>query len=177
MMKVIDTAIPEVKIIEPTLYLDERGSFMETWNHKNFCGNISIREFVQDNQSFSHHGVLRGLHYQLSPHQQGKLVRVVSGSVFDVAVDIRPHSNTYGKHVSVILSAENRKMFWIPEGFAHGFLSLEDNTTFLYKTTAYYNKESERVFNWKSPDLNIDWPTLDRVIVNEKDSSAPLFEY
>ncbi|KKO47875.1 dTDP-4-dehydrorhamnose 3,5-epimerase [Arsukibacterium sp. MJ3] len=176
-MKVIDTAIPDVKIIEPAVFSDERGWFMESWNHKVFCELIADREFVQDNQSISHKGVLRGLHYQVSPFQQGKLVRVVTGSVFDVAVDIRENSDTYGKYVAVELSAKNRKMLWIPEGFAHGFLSLEDNTTFLYKTTGYYSKDSERSINWMSSSLNIAWPNLEEVIVNEKDSSATLFKF
>lgn len=176
-MKIIDTAIPDVKIIEPAVYSDERGSFMETWNHKIFCDVISNRQFVQDNQSLSHRGVLRGLHYQLAPYQQGKLVRVLTGSVFDVAVDIRKDSKTYGRHVAVELTAENKKMLWIPEGFAHGFVSLEDNTIFSYKTTDYYNKESERSFHWKSPLLNIEWPSFEGIIVSDKDSSALLFEY
>lgn len=177
MMNVIDTAIPEVKIIEPDVYGDDRGWFMESWNHKVFCEQIASREFVQDNQSLSHRGVLRGLHYQISPFQQGKLVRVITGSVFDVAIDIRKNSETYGRHVTVELTAENKKLLWIPEGFAHGFLALEDNTTFAYKTTGYYNKESERSLHWKSPALKIEWPNLEEIIVNEKDSSASLFEY
>lgn len=176
-MKIIDTAIPDVKIIEPAVYSDERGSFMETWNQKVFCNAIANRNFLQDNQSLSHRGVLRGLHYQLAPYQQGKLVRVLTGRAFDVAVDIRENSETYGHHVAVELTAENKKMLWIPEGFAHGFLSLEDNTTFFYKTTGYYNKESERALHWKSPVLNIQWPKLEKIIVNDKDSSAPVFEY
>ncbi len=176
-MKIIDTDIPDVKIIEPAVFSDDRGSFMETWNHKVFCNTIGKREFLQDNQSISHRGVLRGLHYQLEPFEQGKLVRVLTGRVFDVAVDIRKKSETYGKHVAVELTAENKKMLWIPEGFAHGFLSLENNTTFLYKTTGYYNKESERAFHWKSSALNIQWPILDKITVNDKDSTAPFFEY
>ncbi|MCB5226071.1 dTDP-4-dehydrorhamnose 3,5-epimerase [Alishewanella sp. 16-MA] len=176
-MKVIDTAIPDVKIIEPDVFSDERGWFMESWNHKSFCKQIANREFVQDNQSLSHRGVLRGLHYQTSPFAQGKLVRVITGSVFDVAVDIRKSSKTYGRHVAVELTAENKKMLWIPEGFAHGFLALEDNTIFTYKTTGYYNKESERSLHWKSPVLNIEWPSLEDINVNEKDSSAHFFNY
>lgn len=176
-MKVIDTAIPDVKIIEPDVFSDERGWFMESWNHKSFCEQIANREFVQDNQSLSHRGVLRGLHYQISPFAQGKLVRVITGSVFDVAVDIRKDSETYGRYVAAELTADNKKILWIPEGFAHGFLALEDNTKFAYKTTGYYNKESDRSLHWKSPTLNIEWPSLEEIFVNEKDSLAPLFEY
>lgn len=176
-MKVIDTTIPDVKIIEPSVYGDERGFFMETWNEKLFNEHVAKRIFVQDNHSVSSKGVLRGLHYQLEPHEQGKLVRVSKGSAFDVAVDIRPESPTYGKYVSVVLTEINKRMLWIPEGFAHGFLSLEDNTTFLYKTTSNYNKNSERTLHWKSPALNIQWPNLDSIIVSEKDSLAPSFEY
>lgn len=176
-MKVIDTAIPDVKILEPAVFGDERGFFMETWNQRMFDERVAKRVFVQDNQSLSHKGVLRGLHYQLAPYEQGKLVRVVSGSVYDVAVDIRPTSNTYGQHVAVELTAANNRMLWIPEGFAHGFLTLEDNTIFAYKTTGYYDKSSERALHWKSSVLNIGWPELKNFIVNEKDASAPQFEY
>lgn len=176
-MKIIDTAIPDVKIIEPSVFQDERGWFMESWNQAKFEELVTTCKFVQDNHSVSNKGVLRGLHYQISPHEQGKLVRVVKGSAFDVAVDIRPHSKTYGQHVSILLSEDNKKMFWIPAGFAHGFLALEDGTHFLYKTTDYYSKECERSLNWQSPSLSIAWPIIDKTIVNEKDSSAPLFEY
>ncbi len=175
-MKVIDTAIPDVKIIEPKVFGDERGFFMETWNQREFDGKVSKRVFVQDNQSLSHKGVLRGLHYQLAPYEQGKLVRVITGSVYDVAVDIRPTSNTYGQHVAVELTAENKRMLWIPEGFAHGFLTLENNTIFAYKTTGYYDKSSERALHWKSNVLNIGWPEMKNFIVNEKDAKAPSFE-
>lgn len=174
-MKVIDTSIPEVKIIEPSVFGDERGYFMETWSQRVFDEKVAKRLFVQDNQSLSNKGVLRGLHYQLPPSEQGKLVRVISGSVFDVAVDIRPDSKTYGQYVSVELNAENKKMLWIPEGFAHGFLTLEDNTVFAYKTTGFYDKSSERALYWNSRILDINWPEIGNVIVNEKDSLAPHF--
>ena len=174
-MKVIDTSIPEVKIIEPSVFGDERGYFMETWSQRVFDEKIAKRLFVQDNQSLSNKGVLRGLHYQLPPSEQGKLVRVISGSVFDVAVDIRPDSKTYGQYVSVELTADNKKMLWIPEGFAHGFLTLEDNTVFAYKTTGFYDKSSERALYWNSSTLDINWPEIGNIIVNEKDASAPHF--
>jgi dTDP-4-dehydrorhamnose 3,5-epimerase len=176
-MKVVNTDIPDVKIIEPAVYGDERGWFMESWNNKDFCEQVANREFVQDNQSVSRKGVLRGLHFQLPPFEQGKLVRVIAGRAFDVAVDIRKDSKTYGRHVAIELTGENKRMLWIPEGFAHGFLTLEDNTIFAYKTTDLYNKASERSLHWMSPELNIEWPDLEEIIVNEKDSLAPLFEY
>lgn len=176
-MKIIDTAIPDVKIIEPSVYGDERGFFMESWNQRLFDEKVAKRIFVQDNQSLSHRGVLRGLHYQLPPFEQGKLVRVISGSVFDVAVDIRPNSRTYGQHVAVELTDVNHRMLWIPEGFAHGFLTLEDNTVFVYKTTGYYDKSSERALHWNSSLLNIRWPEMKSFQVNEKDASAPRFGY
>ena len=176
-MKVIDTSIPDLKIIEPSLFGDERGFFMETWNQKEFDEKVAKRVFVQDNHSVSAKGVLRGLHYQLAPYEQGKLVRVSKGSAFDVAVDIRPESPTYGKSVSVVLSETNKRMFWIPEGFAHGFVALEDDTHFLYKTTNNYNKSCERAMHWDSEFLSIDWPLRDNLIISEKDAVAPAFNY
>lgn len=180
-MKLIQTAIPEVVIIEPALFEDDRGWFMETFNEKRFheelqkLGLPTPRPFVQDNHSCSKKGVLRGLHYQLPPHAQGKLVRVTQGSAFDVAVDIRESSATYGQWVGVELNSNNRKVMWIPEGFAHGFIALEDNTNFLYKTTNYYDRESERAVNWKSTDLGVLWPKNLDFIVNDKDENAPFF--
>lgn len=176
-MKVIDTAIPDVKIIEPMVFSDERGFFMETWNQKEFDDKVAKRFFVQDNHSVSEKGVLRGLHYQTAPYEQGKLVRVTKGSAFDVAVDIRPESPTYGKYVSAVLSETNKRMLWVPEGFAHGFVALEDDTHFLYKTTNHYNKSSERAINWDSDLLSIDWPLRDNLIISEKDAIAPVFTY
>lgn len=179
-MKLIQTTIPDVVLIEPTVYEDERGWFMESFNEERFHAELKKlglpipRRFVQDNHSFSKKGVLRGLHYQHPPHAQGKLVRVVNGSVYDVAVDIRAGSSTYGKCVSKILSSENKLMLWIPEGFAHGFLALEDDVQVLYKVTERYAKVSEGVINWKSPDLEIDWPE-GVVIVSEKDAGAEFF--
>lgn len=180
-MKLIQTAIPDVVIIEPTLYEDERGWFMESFNDERLnqelkkMGLGSLPSFVQDNHSKSHKGVLRGLHFQMAPHQQGKLVRVVQGAAFDVAVDIRKESPTFGQSVGFELSATNKRMLWIPEGFAHGFLTLEEDTHFLYKTTDFYNKECEATIRWNDPDLAINWPLTVQPILNEKDRTAPLF--
>ena len=173
-MNVIETAIKEVKIIEPTVYEDERGFFFESFNQKIFETIIGRKvEFVQDIHSKSARGVLRGLHYQLAPHAQGKLVRVVKGEVFDVAVDIRQSSRTFGDWVGVNLSAENKKQLWIPKGFAHGFLALSKTAEFLYKTTAYYSRDHERVIKWNDERLNILWPTIGAITLSEKDQVAP----
>ena len=178
-MKVTETKIPNVLIIEPRLFTDERGWFMESFNQKNFEQafaerGLDIPQFVQDNHSFSHKGVLRGLHYQKAPYAQGKLVRVVQGRAWDVAVDIRSNSKTYGDWVGIELTAENHKQFWIPEGFAHGFVALENNTQFLYKTTNYYDQASEMTIAWNDESLNIEWPMQIRDIikVSEKDMLA-----
>lgn len=178
-MKLIQTSIPDVVIIEPTVFGDERGWFMESFNQEKFhaalrdLGLPVPRAFVQDNHSCSAKGVLRGLHFQRSPHAQGKLVRVVQGSAYDVAVDIRPDSATYLQWVGVELSSSNHKMLWIPEGFAHGFVALEDDTHFLYKTTDYYDKSSEGALHWSDQQLGIDWPGSDNYIISEKDDQAP----
>lgn len=182
-MNVIETKIKDLLIFEPRVFDDDRGWFMESFNQQRFAKvlqelNLPVPTFVQDNHSLSQKGVLRGLHYQNAPYAQGKLVRVVQGKVWDVAVDIRPESKTYGEWVGVELSAENKTMFWIPEGFAHGFISLEDNTQFLYKTTNYYNKESEGAIIWNDPTLAIDWPLaeVDEVFVSDKDQVAQEFK-
>lgn len=183
-MKFIQTAIPDVLIIEPQLFKDDRGWFMESFNELQFhqgLQNLGLAipsRFVQDNHSCSTKGVLRGLHYQLPPYTQGKLVRVIKGAVYDVAVDIRLNSATFGQSVGVELSAENKRMLWIPEGFAHGFLTLEEDTHFLYKTTNIYKKEYEASLKWNDPQLKINWPLIDvDIIVNEKDSLAKGLEY
>lgn len=176
-MKVTDTKIPDVKIIEPTVFEDERGFFFESFNHKKFEEAIGRKvTFVQDNHSKSKKGVLRGLHYQLPPHAQGKLVRVVQGEVFDVAVDIRKSSPTFGQWVAETLSAENKKQLWIPEGFAHGFLTLSDTAEFLYKTTNYYAKQYERSIVWNDDSLAILWPERIEVFVSDKDAAALTFQ-
>ena len=158
-MKVIETKIPGLLIIEPRVFGDERGFFFESYNEQAFNEATGIApRFVQDNHSKSVKGVLRGLHYQLPPRAQGKLVRVVQGEVFDVAVDIRQGSPTYGQWVGEVLSAENKKQLWIPPGFAHGFLTLSDTAEFLYKTTDYWSPEHERAIIWNDATLKIDWP-------------------
>lgn len=156
-MKIIDTPIPEVKLIEPVVHGDERGFFMETWNARTFAHVGLDIEFVQDNHSRSSRGVLRGLHYQLK-QAQGKLVRVTVGSVFDVAVDMRRSSPTFGKWVGYVLSADNKRQLWIPPGFAHGFLTLTDNTEFLYKCTDFYAPAYDRCIAWNDPTIGIAWP-------------------
>ena len=175
-MKVTDTKIPDVKIIEPTVFEDERGFFFESFNHKKFEEAIG-REitFVQDNHSKSSKGVLRGLHYQLPPHAQGKLVRVVQGAVFDVAVDIRKSSPTYGQWVAENLSAENKKQLWIPEGFAHGFFTLSETAEFLYKTTDFYSSASERSIRWNDPDIDVHWGNGISFTVSSKDAATNAF--
>lgn len=175
-MKVTDTKIPDVKIIEPTVFEDERGFFFESFNHKKFEEAIGYSvTFVQDNHSKSSKGVLRGLHYQLPPHAQGKLVRVVLGEVFDVAVDIRKSSPTFGQWVGENLSAENKKQLWIPEGFAQGFLTLSETAEFLYKTTDYYSPTSERSIRWNDTAIGVDWITCISPFVSSKDEAAHAF--
>ena len=177
-MKMIRAEIPDVVIIEPTIFSDERGWFMESFNEERFNSGLQalglpkVRPFVQDNHSSSKLGVLRGLHFQMAPHAQGKLVRVVEGVAFDVAVDIRKGSPTFLKWVGIELSSANKKMLWIPEGFAHGFVALEENTHFLYKTTDYYNKDSERSILWSDPSLGIRWPELGGYKISAKDAQA-----
>jgi dTDP-4-dehydrorhamnose 3,5-epimerase len=175
-MKVINTAIPDVKIIEPTVFGDERGFFYESFNQQKFNEAIGREvNFVQDNHSRSVKGVLRGLHYQLPPHPQGKLVRCVVGEVFDVAVDIRKSSPTFSQWVGVNLSAENKRQLWIPEGFAHGFLTLSEHAEFLYKTTNYWFKELERSIAWDDKVIGINWPSNTALQLSEKDMRAATF--
>lgn len=173
-MKITKTPLESLLVIEPEIFQDERGSFFETWNQFSFQENRLNIKFLQDNQSLSHKGVLRGLHFQNPPFEQGKLVRVIKGAVLDVAVDIRKNSNTYGEYFSIELTGENNKMFWIPPGFAHGFLTLEDNTIFVYKCTNIYNTESERCIIWNDQDLNIDWRNSSP-IVSQKDQEGIRF--
>jgi len=156
-VKVIETEIPEVKILEPAVFGDDRGFFMESWNAESFAKAGLDLKFVQDNHSRSQKNVLRGLHYQLQ-QTQGKLVRVVTGAVFDVAVDIRRNSPTFGRWVGVELSETNHRMLWVPEGFAHGFLTLRDGTDLTYKCTDFYAPKHDRAIIWNDPDLKIAWP-------------------
>jgi dTDP-4-dehydrorhamnose 3,5-epimerase len=168
-MKVAATAIPDVLLFEPTIYEDARGFIFESFNQKRFDDAVGRKIiFLQDNHSRSGKYVLRGLHYQLH-RPQGKLMRVLSGEVFDVAVDLRKRSPTFGKFVSVVLSADNKKQLWVPEGFGHGFLALSDTAEFLYKTTDYYVPEDERCVIWNDPDIAIDWPKDAAPILSAKD--------
>lgn len=172
-MKVTDTHLPEVKLIEPDVSVDERGFFFESFNQQCFAETVGCNvTFVQDNHSKSSRGVLRGLHYQLPPRAQGKLVRVIQGEVFDVAVDIRRLSRTFGQWVGEVLSEKNKKQFWIPEGFAHGFLTLSGTAEFLYKTTDYYAPECERSIRWDDLTINIQWPTELTPFISSKDAQA-----
>lgn len=174
-MKFIETEIEGLIIIEPDVFNDPRGYFFESYNRDKYIDAGLNYEFVQDNLSMSQKNVLRGLHFQKPPYEQGKLVQVVRGSVLDVAVDIRKNSPTYGQHHSLLLSAENKTQFFIPPGFAHGFVTLEDDTIFSYKCTNVYNKESEGSIFWDDKDLNIDWKT-ESPIISEKDKIAKSFK-
>ncbi|MBW6511548.1 MAG: dTDP-4-dehydrorhamnose 3,5-epimerase [Desulfuromonadaceae bacterium] len=176
-MKVVKSIIPDVLIIEPRVFGDDRGFFFESFNQQGWIAATGLTDvFVQDNHSKSSCGVLRGLHYQLPPRSQGKLVRVVAGEVCDVAVDLRKSSSTFGRWVSAILSAENKRQMFIPAGFAHGFLTLSESAEFLYKTTDYYAPEYERSIAWNDPTLQIDWPKVaDGPLLAAKDAVAPLF--
>ena len=175
-MQVIATEIPDVLIIEPKVFGDERGFFFESFNKQAFQQATGIEaDFVQDNHSKSSKGVLRGLHYQIQ-NPQGKLVRVCSGEVFDVAVDLRKSSPTFGKWVGVTISAENKRQLWIPQGFAHGFVVLSDTAEFLYKTTDYYAPEHERCIKWDDATLAIDWLYAGEPLISEKDVSGARFE-
>ncbi len=175
-MKITPTKIPDVLIIEPKVFGDERGFFFESFNKKVFAEATGVTaEFVQDNHSKSAQGVLRGLHYQIK-QAQGKLVRVCSGEVLDVAVDIRKSSATLGQWVGVTLSAENKRQLWVPPGFAHGFIVLSETAEFLYKTTDYYAPDYERCIHWDDADLAIDWQYADEPLVSEKDSQGTSFK-
>ena len=174
-MKFTPTAIPEVLLIEPKVFGDSRGFFMETWQQKEFNEQVSEYSFVQDNHSKSSKGILRGLHYQLQ-QSQGKLVRVVQGSVFDVAVDMRKSSPTFGQWVGYELSAENNRMLWVPPGFAHGFYVMSDTAEFVYKCTDYYAPEFERSLAWDDPTVGIEWPieSGETPLLSEKDANGDL---
>jgi dTDP-4-dehydrorhamnose 3,5-epimerase len=173
-MQIEKNHIEGLLVIKPDVFEDQRGYFFESYNEEKFRQLGIDARFVQDNESKSGKGVLRGLHFQVPPYQQGKLVRVVKGAVLDVAVDLRRSSPTYGQWASIELSEKNKWMYWIPAGFAHGFLTLEENTVFFYKCTQVYNKESERGIFWNDPDLGIRWGT-GQPLVSEKDKSAGSF--
>ncbi len=174
-MRAIPLAIPEVLLLEPRVFGDARGFFYESFNQHVFDEAVGHAvSFVQDNHSRSSRHVLRGLHYQLAPKAQGKLVRVVAGEVFDVAVDIRPESPTFGQWVGEILSAENKRQLWVPPRFAHGFITLSEHAEFLYKTTDYYAPELERSIRWNDPRIAIDWPFSGEPTLAAKDANAPM---
>ncbi len=172
-MQIENTKIQGLKIISPKVFGDERGYFMESYNHEKWFEFLNTL-FIQDNESLSSSNVLRGLHFQNPPHSQAKLVRVVRGSVWDIAVDLRKESPTYGQHVKVFLSGENKKQFFIPEGFAHGFIALEDDTVFSYKCSQYYHPHAEGILLWNDPDLAIDWGTHEP-LVSERDRKGMKF--
>ena len=170
-MNVVPTAIPEVRVIEPKVFGDPRGFFLESWNARAFATAGIRAEFVQDNHSRSARNVLRGLHYQIR-QPQGKLVRVVAGEIFDVAVDLRRASPTFGRWVGMRLSAETKRMAWVPAGFGHGFLVVSEFAEVLYKTTDYYAPEHERVIAWNDPDLAIDWPLAGTPVLSARDAAG-----
>ena len=170
-MNVTPTELPDVKLIEPDVFGDDRGFFMESWNARAFAAAGLPATFVQDNHSRSRRGVLRGLHYQVD-HAQGKLVRCVAGEVFDVVVDLRRSSTSFGRSVALTLSAGNRRMLWVPPGFAHGFLAVSEVAEFLYKTTDYWYPEHERTLLWNDPALGIQWPLADSPILTGKDAAG-----
>ncbi len=175
-MEVEPLELEGLLLLRPRIFSDERGYFFEAFNEGDFRRSTGLEvEFVQDNESSSKLGVLRGLHFQLPPHAQGKLVRVVKGAALDVVVDIRPDSPTYGRHAKVRLDAERKQLLWVPPGFAHGFLTLEDDTVFLYKCTAYYDQASERTIRWDDPDLAIQWGVQDP-IMSQKDRDGYPFQ-
>ncbi|MBR1627590.1 MAG: dTDP-4-dehydrorhamnose 3,5-epimerase [Bacteroidales bacterium] len=167
-MEIKDTFIEGLKIITPDVFYDNRGYFYESYNERRFFDAGLTMKFVQDNESMSQRGVLRGLHFQNPPYAQGKLIRVIKGEVMDVVVDLRKTSSTYGQHYKLILNDTNKLMFYIPEGFAHGFVTLKDDTVFSYKCTAFYNKQSEGGIMWDDKTLNIDW-NIENPIISEKD--------
>lgn len=174
-MEIMETALPEVKVLKPKVFQDARGYFIETFSEQRYKDAGITCRFVQDNESMSMRGVLRGLHYQVAPFAQAKLIRVVRGAVLDVAVDIRKGSRTFGKYVMVELSEQNKHQIFIPHGFAHGFAVLEDNTIFSYKCDAYYHPQSERGVRWDDPQVAIPWPKLDVPYnLSEKDKKQPL---
>ena len=172
-MKVTPLAIPDVLLIEPRVFGDARGFFMETWHERTFAEAGIAARFVQDNHSRSARGVLRGLHYQLKK-PQGKLVRVVSGEVFDVAVDLRRHSPSFGRWVGARLAEDNKHLLWVPPGFAHGFCVLSEHADFLYKCSEFYAPEDEHALRWDDPDIGIDWPLDVTPVLSAKDAAAPL---
>jgi dTDP-4-dehydrorhamnose 3,5-epimerase len=174
-MQITESNLPGLLVIDPTVFGDNRGYFLESYNLETFKAAGLETDFVQDNESKSSKGVLRGLHFQEPPFAQGKHVRVARGAVMDISVDIRKDSSTYGKWVAYELSERNKRMLWIPPGFAHGFVTLDDDTIFIYKCTNLYNRESENSIRWNDPDLNIDWG-VENPVISDKDLQAPFFK-
>ena len=177
-MNIIETPIADLFVIEPKVWKDNRGYFYESFSARAFTEAGIQADFVQDNQSFSQKGTLRGLHAQKAPFAQGKLVRVIQGKVLDIAVDARKNSSTYGQHFGIELSGENHKQLWVPPGFLHGFVTLEDDTIFTYKVTSYYDKDSEVGVIWNDADLNINWSenlTREEMLLSDKDLILPAF--
>lgn len=173
--EITQASIPEVLIINSPIYKDERGYFLESFNKEDFCSSTNLNiEFVQDNCSYSKMGVLRGLHFQ-EPRPQGKLIRVISGAIYDVAVDIRKDSDNFGKWFGIELSSSNNTQLWVPEGFAHGFQVVSNDALVLYKTTDYWNPKYEQSILWDDPTLNIQWPSKENFVVNKKDAAAKKF--
>jgi dTDP-4-dehydrorhamnose 3,5-epimerase len=173
-LNVIRTDLPEVLLLEPAVHPDDRGYLFEAWNRAAFEAAGIKADFVQDNQSRSRKNVIRGLHYQLPPHPQAKLLRVVAGEIFDVAVDIRRSSPNFGKWTGAVLSAENKRMLWIPEGFAHGLLALTDECEIIYKIAGRWSRECERAIRWDDPKIGIEWPLVGKAVVSERDRGASL---
>ena len=174
-MKVTRTSVEGLAIIEPRIFGDHRGYFFESFSERDFVENVASVHFVQDNESMSSYGVLRGLHFQKPPHAQAKLVRVVKGRVLDVAVDLRSDSPTYGKYVAVELSEENHRQFFIPKGFAHGFCVLSDHAVFQYKCDDFYAPECEGAVRWNDPEIGVDWPLpIEDMVLSDKDMRSPL---
>ena len=174
-MEIVETKIPDLYIVKPQVFKDSRGYFFESYNKEVFLKSGIDQNFVQDNESKSAKGVLRGLHFQKPPFAQGKLVRVIKGAVRDVAVDLRKSSPTFGQWASIDLTEDNKWMYWVPPGFAHGFVTLEDDTVFFYKCTNVYNKASEGAIRWDDPDLNIDWG-IENPLLSDKDKISPFFK-
>lgn len=175
-MQIETTAIEGLIILEPTVYTDERGYFFESFNERKFEEKTGLKiDWKQDNESYSHKGALRGLHYQIAPYAQDKLVRVAAGAVYDVVVDLRKNSSTFGKSFGIELSAKNKKQLFVPQGFAHGFQVLEDDTLFVYKCSNFYSSEHDRSLFWNDQMLEIDWP-IKKALLSEKDKSAPGFK-
>ena len=173
-MEIIKTPIADLNVIKPKVFTDERGKFFESFNQKEFCEKVANVKFVQDNHSVSRSGVLRGIHLQKKPYEQGKLVRVIKGEIYDVAVDLRSNSKTFLQYFGINLSSENKLQLWIPEGFGHGFLTLSESAEVAYKATNYYAKESEITIKYNDPDIGINWPNDKRLIISQKDEEGIL---